>query len=319
MLYDFIFSANAVFPVFLIIALGYILRRNQFFSPGTVAELNRMIFSLALPILLFRNVYQADFSELFDARLILWIVASVILWFSVVWVFTEFYLRKQQDLISAFVQASFRTNYAIVGLPLISGILGDADTGKAALSTAFVVTMMNLLSVIVLTAKNSKSPGFNFTLFKNIVLSIFTNPSIIGISLGIAVNLLNIPLPFIVREGVRFMAVLCTPLALLAVGASVQMSELMKYYKPALLGTTIKIIIGPIIFTAISIWLGFRGEDLLILFVLYANPTAIISYAMAVRMNGHAPLTAAIIITTTICSSISLTMGVFLLRVFSLI
>ena len=319
MIHDFIFSANAVFPIFIVIAFGYVLRRKQYLSATAVAELNRLVFSFALPMLLFRNVYQADFATLFDPRLVLWIVGSLILWFVLIWIFAEFFLRKQQDLISAFVQASFRANYAIVGLPLIANILGDADTGKASIAAAIVVLMFNLLSVIVLTAKNAESSGFNFALFKSIAFSIITNPSIIGVGLGIAVNLLNIPLPWIAREAVRYMAILCTPVALLAIGGSVQVSELKKYFKPALLGSAIKIIIAPIAFMLASIWLDFRGEDLLILFVMYANPTAIVSYAMAVRMNAHAPITATIVILTTVFSSLTLTVGIFLLRIFSLI
>jgi len=316
---NFIFSANAVFPIFIVIALGYLLRQKQFLSASTVAEMNRLVFSFALPLMLFRNIYRADFGALFDPGFIVWLVVSITLSFVLVWLVAEVYLRNRKELIGGFVQASFRTNFAIVGLPLIANIMGEGDTGKAALATAFIVGTLNVLSVIVLTAKNSESSGINAALLKGIVKSICTNPSIIGIAAAVAVNLLGIPLPHIAEEGVRYMAVLCTPLALIAVGGSIQVSELMKYYKPALVGSALKIVFIPIIFMAISLWMGFRGEDLAIIFVLFANPTAIISYAMAARMNGHAPVTAAIIITTTVCSSVTLTIGVFLLRTFSLI
>jgi len=303
----------------MVIAIGYFLRLKQFLSVNTVAEMNKLVFTFALPVMLFRNIYRADFEAVFDAGLMLWIIISISISFLLVWVIAEIYLRKQKDLISAFVQASLRANYAIVGLPIVANILGDRDTGQAALAAAFIVTLFNVYSVIVLTAKGAGTTGFNPGLVKSVAKSIATNPSIIGIILGVAFNLLNVPLPVIVSESVHYLAVLSTPLALLAVGGSIQIPDLMQYLKPAITACAMKIVVLPVIFVALSVWLGFRGEELVVLFVLFANPTAILSYVMAARMNGNAPITAAIILLTTAFSSVTITIGVYTLRIFELI
>jgi len=319
MLDNFIFSANAVFPIFSVIAMGYFLRQKQFISIKAIGEMNRLVFTFALPMLLFRNIYQADFSALFDPGFILWLLGSIIIIFILIWLFAELYLRKQKELIGAFVQASFRSNYAIVGLPLIANMMDGNDTGLGALAAAFIVSFYNVLSVIVLTAKDSQNGTINAALFKSMAVGVCKNPSIIGIVCGVLVNLLNIPLPSIAFAGINYMAILCTPMALLAVGGSIQVSELMQHLKPALVASAAKIVITPIIFVAISVWLGFRGEALAVLFVMFANPTAIISYVMAARMNGNAPVTSAIILITTVFSSITLTIGVYLLRTLELV
>jgi len=319
MIENFIFSANAVFPIFLVIAFGAFLRYKNFLSTNAIGEMNRLVFSFALPLLLFRNIYRADFSTLLDLRFILWVITSIIILFVLLWAVAEICFRKQKDLIGAFVQASFRSNYAIVGLPLVANMLGDRDTGLAALASAFIVTSYNVLSVIVLTAKDAKSEAISLKLAKDIVVGICKNPSIIGIVLGVTINLLNLPLPIIVHEGVNYMAILCTPMALIAVGGSVKAADVMKHLKPAVFGTAIKIAITPLIFMPISIWMGFRGEALAVLFVMFANPTAIISYAMADRMNGNTAITSTIILMTTVFSSITLTIGVYLLLVLGLV
>jgi len=313
MIENFIFSANAVFPIFLVIAFGFFLRRKNFLSQNAIGEMNKLVFSFALPLLLFRNIYRADFSALLDVQFILWVLASIVILFVLLWAIAEICFRNQKDLIGAFVQASFRSNYAIVGLPLVANMLGDGDTGLAALTSAFVVTSYNILSVIVLTAKNSKSEAISLKLAKDMLIGICKNPSIIGIVLGVTINLMNLPLPVIVHEGVNYMAILCTPMALIAVGGSVKVAEIMKHFKPAIFGTAVKIAITPLIFMPISVWLGFRGEALAVLFVMFANPTAIISYVMADRMNGNTAITSAIILMTTVFSSITLTVGVYLL------
>jgi len=319
MLEHFIFSANAVFPIFLVIAIGYFLRQKRFLSVSTIGEMNRLVFTFALPILLFRNIYEADFTALIDTGFILWILGSTIIAFVLLWIFAECYLRKQKALIGAFVQAGWRSNYAIVGLPLVANIMEGQDVGIGAFAAAFVVTTYNVFSVVVLTAKDSQNVTLNAALVKHMIIGVCKNPSIIGIACGVLFNLLNIPLPFIVSASVNYMAILCAPMALLAVGGSIQVSELVGYLKPALTCSIIKIIVTPLIFMPISIWLGFRGEALAVLLVMFANPTAIVSYVMAARMNGNTAITSAIILITTVSSSITLTIGVYLLRAFALV
>ena len=319
MIENFIFSANAVFPIFIVIAFGTFLRSRGFLSPKAIGEMNRLVFSFALPLLLFRNIYQANFADLLDLRFILWILASILILFALIWIFAEIYLRKQKDLVGAFVQASLRSNYAIVGLPIVANMMGDGDTGMAALASAFIVTSYNILSVIVLTAKDPKSGNINAALFKDMALGVCKNPSIIGIALGVIINLSGINLPVIAQSSVNYLAILCTPMALIAVGGSIRKTELMQNLKPAITGSFIKIAATPLIFMSISIWMGFRGESLAVLFVMFANPTAIISYVMADRMNGNTAVTSAIILITTVFSSITLTIGVYLLRSLSLI
>lgn len=318
MLDNFIFSANAVFPIFLVIAFGYVLSRRGFLTAPALNEMNRLVFTFALPMLLFRNIYQADFRALFDPVFIIWLICGTAAHFSLLWIFAEMYLRKRQELIGAFVQAGFRANYAIVGLPLVANIMGEYDTGMAALAAAFVVTSFNILSVIVLTAKDGSDSKFDIFLLKNVAVSTIRNPSIIGIIIGLAVNLLNIPLPMVVHSGINSMAVLCTPMALIAVGGSIKFSELMDNLRPALMGAAMKIVVMPLLFVTASVLLGFRGEALAVIFAVFANPTAIMSYVMAARMNGHTAISSAIILITTVFSSITLTIGVYILRTLEL-
>jgi len=281
--------------------------------------MNRLVFTIALPVMLFRNVYQADFAAIFDLRFIFWILASIFLCFTFIWVVGEIYLRKQPHLIGAFVQGAFRCNYAIVGLTLADNILGDTNTGLGALAAAFVVTSYNVGSVVVLTVKDPDKGKINLSLIKDMTIGVCKNPSVIGIALGVLVGVFEIPLPIIAQEGVNYIAALCSPIALLAIGASIRVQAIMQCLKPALVASAFKIIISPLIFVTVSVWLGFRYENLVVLFVMFANPTAIMSYVMAARMNGDTTLTSAIILITTVCSVFTMTVGVYVLRTLALI
>lgn len=315
MIDNFVFSANAVLPIFFIIAFGFFLRYKGFISQRAIAEMNGLVFSFALPLLLFRNIYRADFSALFDIWFILWILASVTICFALLWCFAKIYLKTRKELIGAFVQVTLRANYAIVGLPLVANMMGGNDTGLAAFTAAFVVASFNILSVIVLSSEGAEKGGQYGKLF----LSIFRNPSIIGIMLAVAVNLLNIPLPQIAKVSIDYMAVLCTPMALIAAGGAIQISEIMKYIRPALIASAAKIIVIPIIFVTASVFLGFNGEPLAVIFAIFANPAAVMCYVMAARMNANTAITSAVILITTLFSSVTLTVGVYILKTMELI
>ena len=319
MLNDFIFSANAVFPIFIIIGFGYILRQKIFLSPEGINDMNKLVFHFALPAVLFRNIYTADFNALFNPTLMTWIVVSILLTYVGMWIFAEVYLRKRKELISSFVQAAYRSNYAIVGLPIVANIMGENNTGLAALSAAFIVTSFNILAVIVLVSKNTEGGGLSLNLFKSIVLGIFKNPLIIAIALGAALNLSPLSLPHIVRESMWSMASLGTTLALIAVGGSMKFSEVRNFVQPVILSTVMKIVIMPTFVVVTSVLLGFRGEELAVLFVMSASPTAVASYIMAEKMGGSGAFTSTVILMATVFSSVTLTIGVYLIRMLGLL
>ncbi|MCL2388465.1 MAG: AEC family transporter [Defluviitaleaceae bacterium] len=318
MIENFIFSINAVVPIFSLIGFGYILRQKAFLSEPTINELNRLVFTFALPAILFRSTYQVNFSELFNPRLIGWVLGSIALSFIVFWFFAELFLRKKRDLISSFVQGAYRANYAVMGIPLVANIMGEYDTGMTALSVAFVVILYNVLAVIVFTAKGSDR-GFSFALFKDVLIGLFKNPSIIGSFLGLAVNLSGIQMPQMASDTVGFVATLGTPLALLAVGGSMQISAVREYLKAVIACTAAKIVVMPLAVVLASIQLGFRGEELALIFAVSANPTAMISYVMATRMGGNPDFTSSVILMTTAFSLVTITAGVYLLMVFGLV
>jgi hypothetical protein len=312
---NFIFSVNAVFPVFLVIAFGYFLRVRRFLSPETIGQMNNLVFSFALPAMLFRDVYRSDFSAMFDPKLVFWAMGSTIGIFILLWVSAEIFLRKQKPMVGAFVQGAFRGNYAILGLSLVANILGDRNTGMGALLVAFIVPIYNVFSVIILTAKGARDGArWNGKLVLNILLSIAKNPLIIGIALGFIANITKLPLPTAVGGGVQYLATLGTPLALVAIGGSIRFSEWKLCLAPAVAAALVKTLVTPLVFVTASVLMGFRGEALVVLFVMYATPTAISSYVMAARMKADTQLASAIILISTMVSVFTFTAGIYILK-----
>ena len=313
----FIFSANCVLPLFLIIAVGWVLKKCGLISPAVINGLNNITFNLALPLLLFRDIALSDFYEIFTPTLIIYALVSTLLFFVLVWIFAELYVKKKSS-IGAFVQGCFRGNYAIIGLFLINSVLGHP--AKGSLIIAFAIPLYNILSIFLLSVR-SKSPQpvkFGKTLF-----SIVKNPLIIGILCGVPFAVLRIPL-FQVSElkfvttAIDYMAASANPMALLAIGAAISFDKLKAGLQLVLTVSLFKLFIGPLLFTGLAYLLrnalNFSGEDLLVLYIMHGTPTAVSSYVMASKMNNDADLAADIVLVTSLISLFSLTLGIYIFK-----
>jgi len=314
---SFLFSINCVFPLFLIIMLGWALKDRGVINRTVVNALNTIAFNVTLPLLLFRDIATANFGELFAPVFILYAIVGSFLTFGITWVLAEVFI-KDKTTIGSFVQGSYRGNYAIIGLFLISSVLGH--TGKGALITAFAVPLYNVLAVVVLSARSKSSQKIKL---KKTLLNIVKNPLIIGILAGVPFSVFHIPLFSLpetksIAGTIHYLLNITNPIALLAIGASISKTTMKGSLPKAFAATVIKIIISPAIFTGIAYRLreplGFNGEDLLVLFIMFGVPTAVASFIMASKMNNDENLAANIVLLTTLLSIFTLTFGLYLFK-----
>jgi len=316
MLSDLLFSFNAVIPIFLVMFLGLIVRRLNIIDDSTTRQMNALIFKVALPVMLFSTVYGSDYSQMFDRKFIIYLVLSIIIFFFICWIIAV-KLIKDDKKRGAFIQGSFRGNYVILGVALSTEVLGFTPV-IAVTGVVIVVPLFNILSVIILTIygeKKNKSGNIVITIIKSII----TNPLIIGIFTGIILTLLNIEIIPILSTPVNMISSLATPCALLVIGASLDFSKIKERLRYTLIASILKLIIMPVIFIPLAIWVGISTEGIVALFVLYAAPTAIVSYAMAAHMGTDEHLASSIVLFTSLVSILTYTIGVYILRVIGVI
>jgi predicted permease len=318
----FLFSLTCVAPVFLIVLVGYTLKKVGTLNAVLVAGINKLAFNVALPVLLFQSIASTSLSEIFEPSLIIFAVAATGLTFALSWFFAELFF-KDKSSIGSFVQGCFRGNYAIIGLVTIESILGHKGCG--AIILAFVVPVYNVLSVVVLSMR-SRNP--RPARLKEALINIAKNPLIIGIACGLPFALFNIPI-FEMTEtkfftsAVSYLAVMANPLALLAIGASMSRGEVKATWRKAAIATVVKLVVSPALFVGIAYLmrdaLGFSGEDLLVLMVMLCVPTAVASYIMASQMDNDADLAANIVLFTSIGSMFTLTFFIYIFKVYGII
>ena len=297
---NFIYSVDATFPIFLVMVIGYILKQIGMLNDNFVTVANRFNFKVTLPFMLFRDISGVDIRAVFDIRYVLFcaLVSTACFW--IIWGGVKLFL-KDQSMRGAFVQASFRSSAAVMGLAFIQNMYGSSAMGPLMIVSA--VPLYNIFSVIVLTFEGARSGEVDpKQKIKAACINIAKNPIILGILTGLIVGLLGIDFPVIVDKTVNSVAQMATPLALITIGAGFEGRKALAKIRPT-----------------IAAWMGFRGEQIIAILIMLASPTTPSCYIMAKNMDNDGVLTASVIVMTTLLAAFTLTGWIFILKTVGLI
>ena len=306
---NFMLSANAVLPMFLLLAAGYLSKRFGILSLEDIPRTNRIAFRIFMPCLLFYNIYNAELSYAIRPKLILFAVCGVLLVFAGA-VYGAHRFEKIQDRKGPIAQGIFRSNFVIMGIPIAQAIVGDADLSPVAILIAVIVPMFNFLSVVIL----EKFRGGRVKTGE-VLLEIAKNPLIIGSVLGIVFLLLHIRLPAVVEKAVSNLGSIATPLQLFLLGAFFRFSGLRHYVRPLTVVTLVKLFVTPAVMLSAAALLGIRGVEFLGLIGIFASPTAINSFTMVQQMKcGDAELAGDIVVMTSAVSIFSFFIWIYLFK-----
>lgn len=308
---NFIFSVNVTIPIFLVIVLGYILRKINFLTDEFVRVANKYVFVVALPVMLFNDIAGADVRESMNLKFFLYCFIVTVVMFFLVWGIALIFV-KDKSMIGAFAQAGARGSAAVLGVAFVENICGSI--GMTPLMIVAAVPFFNILSVIILVFNANSNEEKNYGKIKDACINIIKNPIIIGIALGVVVSVLGIKFPVICNRTLKYISQTATPVALLAIGGGFDTTKAIKRIKPALGASFIKLIGLPMIFLPIAYFLDFAPSEMVAILIMLASPTTVSAYVMAKNMDNDDILTSNVVVLTTLFSSVTLTLWIFVLR-----
>ncbi|MGM9533247.1 AEC family transporter [Intestinibacter sp.] len=310
---NLILSFNVVAPLFFMMVLGYFLKYIKMYDQHTLDIMNKVVFKVFLPVLLFYNVYTTDLGEAFDIKLILYAASGVIILFLLLLLIVP-RLEKENPKRGVLIQGVFRSNFVIFGIPVATSIYGEGNVGTTAMLIATIVPLFNVLAVISLEIFRDSQINI-----KKIAKGVITNPLIIGAVIGIIFLLIGIQLPTSVLSTVKDVSKMATPLGLILLGASFSFSDIKKYLNETIIIVIVKLIIVPAIMIPLSVFLGFRGIALLTLTIIYGAPTGVSTFQMAKQMDGDSDLAAQLIVFTSFFCIITMFIWIYILKSMALI
>jgi len=300
---------NTLLPVFLIIAVGAFLRKIRFFSDEFVAGLNRLVFWVGLPCLLFGKIVTAQYNYQVAGKTTLVMIAGTLVCIVAAYI-VAFIIRVRPQAVGTFVQGAFRGNHYYVGLALLMYIFAAADSKTAArmenvtiLVLALLVPVYNIAAIIVLLASRHKLDRY---VPVRIARETIVNPLFIACAAGIIYSYIFPPLPLVVTRSCDAVGQISLPLALIAIGAILAQSKIAGSGIPALAASIIKVAVSPLVGLWVAHLIGLGVGETKIALLLLACPTAVTSYVVAEQLGGDEELSAAIIVVSTILSIISL-------------
>ena len=310
----FLFAFSVTVPIFAIVLLGVVLKRVGLITDDFTQVASNLVFNIGLPVMLFTNSVKSDFSQLVNLRLVVVLVATTLLVFFLSWIVARFHVSDARDR-GIYVQGSFRGNLIVVGLAFCANAYGAAGLATATLPTAMLVIVYNVLSVYILNVTLNQGGGH----FAGTVAGILKNPLIIAIVAGLMANASGLRVPDLVIDTGAYLSRMTLPLALLCIGGSLDFHLLRRSGTSALTASFWKLIVSPVVVCLIAIPFGVRDDELGVLFLLAAAPTAAASFIMARAMGGNSGMAANIVLLSTACSIVTVTGGLSFLKFSGLI
>lgn len=329
-----IFALEAVFPIIILIFLGYYLKRQKFLDDIWFKNGNKLIFRLFVPCLLFINVYNIDSFTNINWSAVLFSEIAIVLVFFIGIVVVKMVIKddKQKGVV---LQCIFRSNFAIIGLPLAEALGGIQGKGVAAVISAFSVPTFNILSVLALSFFVKNEDGRKVGI-KNVFHKIVTNPLIIGVVCGLIALLIRSLLPksddgqviFSISKNVRFIYVAieniakaCSTIALMVLGGQLDFKAVRGMKQQIIIGALSRVVIVPGIVLGVAVLLSeylevlsFDASIYPALVALFGSPVAVVSAVTAQEMGSDGALAGQLVVWTSVLSIFTLFFFVLVLR-----
>jgi hypothetical protein len=300
-----------VVPIFGVLALGYVLRKTAFIDGGFPGQLNRLVYYIALPALLFTKTAAVEPGELLRAPLLLGLPLVVGIMGLLAGLLAQLWLGRAQR--GAFVQASFRANLAYLGLPIVISAYGDAAAGPAAVVVAVGTIINTVASIAVLRLFSQED-----TRAASRLAAILRNPLVISIALGLVTAAIGVPLPGVVRDTLDLVARMSLPAILLVAGFSLSFRNIRANLSIAIVASTLKLIVMPAVaWLLVSLLFDVPPITVNVIVLMTAMPTAIIAQSFARSFDGDERMTAGVVSLDTLLAMVTVPVTIFFLQTIS--
>lgn len=308
LLNSFLLSLNAIVSIFVMMGVGYGAKRLLGLDKESIRRFNSLVFHTLLPIMLFNNIYTSNIRGGLDLRCLGLALSVLLALFLLTWFFIK-RIEPANDQRGVMIQASFRSNFLLLGMPLIRELCPGADLATVSVMLAVVVPCYNVLAVVTLETFSRKQIDV-----KKILRGIAKNPLIIASVAGILANLSGLRLPECLANPISQLGSSASPVALLLLGAQFEFYDVKLYRRNLAVCTALRLLVYPGVALPLAALMGLRGPEFAVLISMFATPTAVASFSMAAQMGGNPELAASAVTMTTLLSSGTMFLWIFLFK-----
>lgn len=311
MIDNLVFSLNATMPIFLMMVVGYFFKRIKWLDERSTGVLNKLVFRVFLPALLFLDLAKQDFVSMWDNRFVLFCAVVTIISIFIAALLSL--IDKEKEDRGEIIQASYRSAAATLGIAFMTNIYDNV--AMVALMIIGSVPIYNVVAVLVLSLTSPENDGkTGKELWKKTFVNLITNPIILGIVVGLVWSLCKLPKPQIFMKSMTYLGNVASPLALIALGASYEFKNVKEKIKAIILVNFNKLFLFCIMFLPLAIVMGFRDEKLVAALIMLGSGTTSSSFIMAKNMGHKGIISSSAVMTTTLLMSFTMTLWLFVLK-----
>ena len=293
---NFIIAISAVIPLFFLMAVGAFVKFSKLLNDEELNHMNRMVFRVFFFCMMFHSIYTTDLAATFRPKLMLFGAGAVLTIFILLMIFIP-KIESENRKRGVMVQAIFRSNFVIMGVPIVANIFGEENIAVTTMMIAVIIPMYNIFAVFALeTFRGGKFQPLP------ILKGIIKNPMILGAISGALLLNLGVQIPAPILKPIGQISAATTPVALIILGASFKFGSFHNHFPQLVKCVLSRLILVPAVVLSVAIFLGFRGIDFVTLIAIFATPCAIVSFAMAQQMNGDADLAGNCVVFTSALS-----------------
>ena len=305
----FIVAVKAIIPLFILIGMGIYVRWRKMLTDTELQHVNAMVFRVFFFCMMFYNMYTTTIATAFRPRLMAFTVTAlfVMLLVSGIVVCT---VEKDNRSRGAMLQGLFRSNFVLLGLPLVENIFGPEAVAVPTMMIAVVSPIYNIVSIFILESFRGKG---HFSLASSFA-KVLQNPMIVGALLGLFFLITGISVPEPLLKPVRQIAYCTSPVALLILGASFRFGTVSEEKRNLAILVLGRLLVIPALVMGTAYYMGFRGVDFVTILCIFATPCAVASFAMAQQLGSNAELAGNGVVVTSAFSSITLFFWVVLFK-----
>lgn len=282
-------------PLLIMMAIGVLLKRTRVADDAVFRALNRIVYYVGLPCLIFHHLIGAT-ESVADLPVLLLALGGTFLLFALGWLILPHFVKDPRRR-GAITQASFRSNDSIFSLTVAASMLGEGNFGLTIFVAALVATEYNLLSIITLEMNRGGKPDL-----KSFLTHVATNPVILSVIAGYLFRLSGWTLPVVLEKPITHFANMVPPVGFLMLGGILSFKGVRENRRALTFITVTKLIVVPLLMTGAALLMGLRGLRLLTILLIAAAPTAMASYPLASALGSDAELAGEAVAVTTACS-----------------
>lgn len=297
----FFTTLDIVLPIFLLIALGFLLRQIGILDETGCGRMNTFAFNVLVPAMVFYNIYTADAASFRNPRLLLFCTGSVTALFLLLMAAVP-RLERDPARVGVMIQGIFRSSFVVLGMGLATSMYPGQDMSIIAIASTVVAPLFNAYSVVALEVFSQKRPDL-----KKIALDVVRNPLIIASGLALLMLLSGIRFPAAVESTIHSISGTATTISLIVLGGGLTFEGMGSYRRALAVAVVCKLFVLPALFLPVAVWMGFREMELLCLLILFASPSPVTASIMARNTPGADwQLAGQIVVFSTTLSVVSL-------------